>query len=1168
MSESLSFFLSNRLEILYDHLKNKLFFDGPVDPFKKRIVVVYGPAIKSWLTLRMAEDPDLGIAAGIEIIPLNGAFEKILSLQKGGRTSYVPNPIELACSIEHEIKKIMHAFSTLEESEKEIWLPLISYLLSESFNTNSLKIKFTRRIERRIVGLSQQLASCFMEYSSYAQSMLLNWEFQKNSAQHWQELLWRRLFLQKEEWTYFNKEFQKPIAISRNIEIHFFSISFINRSEFDFLNKLSNTISLSYYLLSPCALFWSDIRSDKESMYIHRNMNKKGIDSSQVLEFEEFLRERNPLLANFGRLGREMMTLIEKSDSEIEAKYILDEAVKELYDEEFITDDITFIDTERQATLLQALQLDILSLRNPEDRPKIVIKGSDKSIQLHNTPTKRREIEILYHNLLAILEDGSIKPSDVIVSSPNILEYVPYIKSIFGYKKSLLNFQILDLDLVNQSEIAQAFLQLIKLGESRWDAKTVLGLINHKSFQSKHSLSSQDVEQIHEWIEKVGIKWGETVDHKNELLKEHHCEEDLFDKSEVGTWEYGLSRLLFGLITFFKNDPQKEWRFASCSIEFSQGDLLGKVIALLYSLRDDLQPLKDQSQLTLVDWSNYLTCLLDSYFSPYSESLESESDFEKLKQQFEYLGKCGKSLSQAKFSFETIKTHLNSLLNKGGVTFRENDIDTVKFCSIVPLRSLPAKVIAFIGMQEGAFPRPSSSNSLNLSRQNKTSDYCPNTIDFDRYLFLESIHAAQNYLIFSYQGTSHQDGKELQPSLVVEELFNYLNSYYLIEDRTILESCVHKHPFDSFHFSYFQKDSGLNNFSYDDYIMAETFYNAIKKPFYSLIEYFKWTDLAPKDVFSHGTCIDIKHLSSAAKNPIKLHLNRGLEIYLQSYEDREIKSEESLQVSSLDKYLIKQNSLKNSVENTLQKAEKKGQLPLGLFKEIASKQIHEEIADFHAALKKHHLVLEDLFQIEFHTACEEPVQLENGHWVMPPLAITYSEDYQINIVGKIENVSKKGLVVAAKNGTISEIWKFWPQFLIYLCAIKKLPEVFEKQLILINTATPKKAFFDDPEPYLKQFIAYYGYCLNHFSPLYTDWITPILDGDENNLRNKMEQLNKSSFFGHLDISLQWAMNKDRIPSASSIISEWNNPSLVLLGDIKKHWYAAKDTKKEEVNESV
>ena len=80
----------------------------------------------------------------------------------------------------------------------------------------------------------------------------------------------------------------------------------------------------------------------------------------------------------------------------------------------------------------------------------------------------------------------------------------------------------------------------------------------------------------------------------------------MVEEADMGTWEYGLRRLLLGLTT--AGDPAQ---LASLevpptpSLDFSQGDALGRWIHLLHSLRDDLSPLHNQTQMTIGDWVDY-----------------------------------------------------------------------------------------------------------------------------------------------------------------------------------------------------------------------------------------------------------------------------------------------------------------------------------------------------------------------------------------------------------------------------------------------------------------------------------------------------------------------------------------------------------------------------------
>lgn len=1148
MTEKFKIFFSNRLEILYENLKKKLFRSD--FPFARRLVVVYGPAMKSWLMLRMAKDEELQVGMGIEVVYLNEIFEKLLSISQPHRSCAMPSHLELSLAIEQEMIKTLKKFQFLGEKEQNEWMPLIQYL---KLDPGSL-FKLSHKAERRLIGLSQQIAKCFRDYGRYANGLIPLWE--KHAYPEWQCHLWKALFGGKNHWIYPCKAFQQPLDLPENLEIHFFSISFVAKSEFYFLSRISQEKPVYYYLLSPCSVFWSDIRSDKESVYLQSFWQQRlGAQSSQLNHLEEFLRDRNPLLANFGRLGREMACQIEESAAQTHACYALPDHVWQLDEELVMNDDLVLTKTDRPMTLLHAVQADILLMRNPQGKPPIPLDTSDFSIQLHIASTKRREIQILYHNLLHLIEkETDLYASDILVMAPDMMDYAPYIQSIFGSAGSLLDFQILDLGLQAQSELIQGFLQLLALSESRWSAVHLLQLFEHRSFQRRHQLTSSDYAAIQHWIETTGIHWGETWQHRNEVLQRRHCLQDIVEESNIGTWEYGISRLLMGLATVVEADSANRDPPPYENIDFSQAELLGKWIRILHALRDDLSPLHDQTRMTIEDWVNYLLCLLESYFRANFEEAESTRQYEDLKAELEVLRFSAKGCRESPFSFQSIKVHLHTLLQQKAIIYQENRLKAIRFCSMMPLRSIPARAIALIGMQEGDFPRHNPHSSLNLIIGRRDSDYCPTAIDYDRYLFLEALHCAQDYLLISYQGYCYTDGKQLQPSIIVEELFSYLDKYYSIQNEKVSASCIYRHPFDSFHEAYFQKNSLFFNYSFKDYQAAQAFYKEQKKPPHCFVRDFVLDDQPQRSIIAHRSFIDIKHLSAIARNPIKFHLNHVLEIYLQTEEDRQIKIEEDLVLSSLDKYQLKHSSLKEPVDRLLLRAEKEGRLPFGLFKTVAVDRLKDEIKELKDHLKKHRIVEEEIFNIEFCVGCQRPVKIDDINWQFPALPLHYEEGYEIYLTGKLSHVTPQGLLSVSK-GTLADAWKMWAPFLAFLYAAKLHPQPLEKQLILLQAAQPKKAFVDDPEPYLKQFVHYYSLCLKNFSPLMPDWIPLILDGNAKGLRDKMRQAFSSPFGSdYQSLDLKWILNRDCLPNTEKMIHYWKPQAEILLGDLIRHWY--------------
>lgn len=1009
-------------------------------------------------------------------------------------------------------------------------------------------------MEKRLIGLSQHIAKLFQDYGRFAGRLAAKWEATDPSG--WQQRLWKSAFNEESQWTYLNKSLTLPIQVNPNYQIHFFSISFFAACEFEFLNKLSNRIPCYSYLISPCAVFWSDIRSDKESGYLQLFWKKKlGLFSPQLDQLEDLLCDRNPLLANFGRMGREMACQIEESRSQTHAYYLLPSHVQNVEEEQLELDDLHLFDTEEPFTLLHAIQADMLLMRNPNERPPFPIEEKIHSIQLHRAANRRREIEILYHNLLGLMQKHpDLEPRDIIVMAPQIFDYVPYIQNQFDCQESQIDCQILDLGLHTQSEITQGFLQLMELSEGRWDASQLLQLFEQASFRRKHQISQDDFILLRNWVEKAGIRWGDDSVHRNDLLKRRHCRKGMRDETAVGTWDHGLSRLLLGLTHILQSNANHPLDINPCdAIDYAEAELLGKWMRLLYALRDDLLPLQDGSQMSAEDWSNYFTCLLDSYFQPDFNQAESTEEYAELKAQFDLLRASARTFKDALFSYQSMKTHLLDLLQQRGVTYRENYVQSVRFCSLIPLRSIPAKVIVLLGMQEGAFPRSNQCSSLNLIDGQQDTDYSPSPVDYDRYLFLEALHSAKNFLLISYQGYDQKDSKELQPSLVVDELFSYLDRHYTINGMKASDCCIYKHPFDAFDKQYFLPETPLCNFSISDFNAALICSGAEKSAPHRLIEEFKAIEHPLMSLLPNNSLIELKHLCDAARNPIKFHLNRVLEVYLQKSEERSVKIEEELTLSDLDKSILKKQALIEPIEDVLRYAEREGKLPFGLFKTIAANRLSDEVETLQQRLGKEDLSPDHFFEIEFCASCKEPVQLSKDAWLCPAITLTYSEEYQLHIVGKLSHATPKGLFAMTKGGSSGEIWKIWPQFLAYQYAVKMLPVKLEKDLILSGLQKTKSPFFDDPEPYLKQFIEYYALCHQHFSPLLPEWMAYILKNDVEGLQNEMNKTFDDSFGGYQSYDLKWVMNKNHPIDAKETIERWKETAEKLLGDLMHHW---------------
>lgn len=1135
MPQLLNFFFSNRFDVLYRALKNRL-FEGPSHPFRRRIIIVQGPAMKRWLTLQLAQDPTLNIAAGIEFIYLGQAFEKLLDIAHPAFARSLPSTLELSLAIETEISCLLQGFENTVAAEREDWQPLFNYLNGET-GWRSLKG------ERRLIAISQELAALFHEYD-------LSGTIDPQEIGGWQGRLWNKVFSQERGWSTLSTEFLRHHTFPTNSEIHFFSISFMRQNEITFLESLATHVPIHTYLLSPCAVFWSDIRSDRESSRLITRWERKNASTAQLDKLEELLADRHPLLANFGRMGREMTRQIEESNGVIEAGYLLPQTAEKLA-EQAAAEDLAFIPIEHPLTLLEALQTDML-LMLPDCGQLHSFDADDDSIQLHSAPTKKREVQILYNTLLKTIEKRfpQVCPSDIVVMAPEIGDYAAFIKEVFGSAESQLSFEIQDLEIALENEAVRGFELLIKISKGRWEASQLMQLFRHKGFCRRHRLSHEDVKTIENWIERVSIRWGANVEHRHELLQRHHREEGLVEDSHIGTWEHGFERLLAGLtMTTYADPAPPHDAIPFAGIDFSQGELLGKWMQLFYDLRKDLAPLTDGTRLTISEWADYLCCLLDSYITPDSSNTSSLEDYSLLKSILAGISSLSASLEEPLFSFQSVNARLEVLLKKKTASYRFGDMQAVQFCSMVPLRTPPAKVIALLGMGEDQFPRHSIESSLKRSQKVKSTNYQLNKLDSDRHLFLEALQTAQEQLIICYQGYSHADGHELRPSSVVEELFAHLNHHYTLAGKTPLESLLHRHPFSSFDASYFYKDSPLHSYSIQDYRAALA--HAYKDKADSHVFLNTFSPPQPTQELPYQT-VDLKQLTALVRHPIKFTLNQALGIYLDKTDKRNLDDDE-IQQNTLERYSLKKETLKTPFEVVMKRAEKEGKVPLfGPFKKAATKRLKEDAEEWQTQLNKYQISPENIFQIELSSGVLKATQTNENHWLIPAPIINVDNGQAIRITGKLPYVTTKGLLALSK-GSFGDLWKSWPAFLLYHYAAQQHVEPLEKQLVPLQTGQAKKAFFDDPTPYLKGIIHYHNVCLKNFSPLLPDWIPLIIDHDVAGLEKKMKQVFADSYGGINDHELRWILNEKLLPCAEELMHNWKGHAEELAGDVIEHW---------------
>jgi exodeoxyribonuclease V gamma subunit len=373
---------------------------------------------------------------------------------------------------------------------------------------------------------------------------------------------------------------------------------------------------------------------------------------------------------------------------------------------------------------------------------------------------------------------------------------------------------------------------------------------------------------------------------------------DLPDLSE-NTWKAGLDRLLMG----YAMPGREENMFAGVlpfdDMEGSETLVLGKFIEFTEQLFSHVKSLG--LSRTLDEWSDTLKGLFEAFFLP-DQNTEREAQI--IRRTLNDLAEEGElSGFDEKVDMDVIRYCLEQRLEKEGFGFGFIT-GNVTFCAMLPMRSIPFKIICLIGMNGDSYPRQSKPLGFDLMAMNPRKGDRSRRND-DRYLFLEAILSARGSLYISYVGQSIRDNTVIPPSVMVSEILDYIEQGFELQGRKILEHIITKHRLQPFSPEYFKKDGRLFSYSRENFKAAECLVKSRKNPVPFISD-------GLSDAGEEWKTVDVDDLCSFFVNPVKFLLNRRLGIYLDEGADM-LQETEPFDVSGLESYLLAQRLVERSL---------------------------------------------------------------------------------------------------------------------------------------------------------------------------------------------------------------------------------------------------------------
>ncbi len=864
--------VSNSLSILAKYFCDDLKQQN-TSVFKPYYLVTQTEGMNNWLRLQLAEN--LGIAANYKFLKPNDLVNQIYAAL-GGDFLQPLTPENLAWLI----------FKILGEKD---FIKKFGYIAS--YYTEDTPDKDLKRI-----ALAEKIADLFDQYQIYRQELIQKWNqegLNNIGPDDWQQHLWvkanqltnNNIPDKTKIGDYILTQLKDP-AKQQQLKnkmpaVFLFGLSVTTDFHLHIFHEVGHIIDFSYYLINPSPnIYWFEDLSEKQAYRLQRKGFMQKADSNLG----------NNLLTSWGKVIQHTFSMLFKSDELINN-----------YEEVALL-------APRKNSLLHKIQGDIFYNLSDAEREELSFKDiNDGSLSIHSCYTPAREVEALYNFLVGLVDQKNelLSPRDIVVMVSDIDTYAPYIKAVFRNAPYQFYFSIADESFSTNDTIAAALIALMEMNLQNLKAEEVLQLLDFGYIRKRFGIT--DLALIRKVVNRANIRFG--------------VNGETADDSVYVSWNYGLQRIIYGICMsgdqeYFTNDN------SLYPLDMVEGSASYELIKFVHFVEVLIATLTDREKnRNISDWVKYVERLLiDLVFDP---GENADEDYTVLIKQLEKYNVVN-DLVTDEISYPLFS---HSFLGAVSATVRSGSFagGGITFCSLIPMRSIPFKIVALLGLNFDKFPRRENQVNFNLITQNpRKGDR--NVKENDKHLFLETLLSAQDYLYISYIGQSVKDNGTIPPSALVDELIDYLQAKFPESDE-LSKEIIQKHSLHSFSPAN-NKDGKIN------YIETG---NKVKREF--LIT-------QTKDALSFAN-IGIIEFVNFFKNPFKSYFNKVLSVNYYS-EDSLLAETEIFGLDSLQSWSLKHDLLltdKNEQDPLKQRMLKTGALPLKNMASVVFENTEETVAE-------------------------------------------------------------------------------------------------------------------------------------------------------------------------------------------------------------------------------
>jgi len=880
---------AERADGLVDALR-RLLVDALPDPFAPEVVAVPTRGIERWLTQRMSAR--LGARPGrFDGVCANVEFPSPRRL--------VGDAVAAASGIQPEEdwwlpeRAVWPLLEVVDDCLSEPWLHGLSVHLGATGETPD-PLRRARRLST-----VRHLTDLFDRCALHRPEMHRAWAIGRDTdgAQRglpadavWQAELWRRLRERIAQPSPAERLQgacarlrDEPRLVELPQRVSLFGLTRLPAGHLHVLRALAACRDVHLFLLHPSPGLWERVA---ETAKTRPPIVRRSDDVTATLP-------ANRLLASWGQDAREMQLVLSGTDDQVDHHHPVE---------------------HRSGTLLARIQADVRADRSPPGAPlpdgqdeRPLLDPDDRSVQVHACHGRARQVEVLRDAILHLLEeDPGLEPRDVIVMCPDIETFAPLIQATFGagevsgedeldalpadVRPPDLRVRLADRSLRQTNPVLGVVAQLIDLAEQRLTASQVLDLADREPVRRRFRLDDDNLSRVQDWVAQSGIRWGLDAAHRTPFK---------LDALRAGTWRAGIDRVLMGVA--MTEDDQR--LFAGVlpldDVENRAIDLAGRFAELVDRLQASLDGLSTPQ--TIDGWAAAIAAAADALTATAPHEAWQRSELQRLLDDVVKEATVAGTVNTTSIALPEVRALLAERL-QGRPTRANFRTGHLTICTLVPMRSVPHRVVCLLGLDDGVFPRkaPRDGDDLMLDDPH-VGDRDPRTED--RQMLLDALLAASDRLIVTYTGNDERTNAPRPPAVPVGELLDIVDATVRVDDAPARARVVVRHPLQPFDPRNFARGALVRDrtWSFDPVTLegarALTGPRAEPGPF-----------LAGPLPAVEASIVEIEDLVRFAQHPVRAFLRQRLGISVGDFSD-EVEDDLSVELDGLGKWGVGQRLL-------------------------------------------------------------------------------------------------------------------------------------------------------------------------------------------------------------------------------------------------------------------